>query len=61
MIDPHVHCRDGSQAYKETIAHVFEIADKQGVKQIFDMPLKKLFKMPACPCVRVIILAGELL
>jgi len=38
MIDPHVHCRDGKQAYKETIKHVFEIAQKQGVRKIFDMP-----------------------
>ena len=38
MIDPHVHCRDGKQAYKETIKHVFEIAEKQGVEKIFDMP-----------------------
>jgi len=38
MIDPHVHCRDGKQAYKETIKHTFEIAEKQGVKRIFDMP-----------------------
>ncbi len=38
MIDPHVHCRDGTQSYKETIAHVFEICDEQGVKKIFDMP-----------------------
>ncbi len=38
MIDPHVHCRDGKQAYKETIAHVFEIAREQGVEKIFDMP-----------------------
>lgn len=38
MIDPHVHCRDGKQAYKETIKHVFEIAKKQGVEKIFDMP-----------------------
>ncbi|MBN1160223.1 MAG: dihydroorotase [Candidatus Diapherotrites archaeon] len=37
-IDPHVHCRDGAQNYKETIKHVFEIADKQGVDKIFDMP-----------------------
>lgn len=37
-IDPHVHCRDGQQAYKETIAHVFEIAESQGVDIIFDMP-----------------------
>lgn len=38
MIDPHVHCRDGKQSYKETIAHAFEIAEKQGVSKIFDMP-----------------------
>ncbi|MBU1975802.1 MAG: dihydroorotase [Nanoarchaeota archaeon] len=38
MIDPHVHCRDGNQSYKETIAHVFQIADSQGVTKIFDMP-----------------------
>jgi len=37
-IDPHVHCRDGGQAYKETIAHVFQIAEQQGVTHIFDMP-----------------------
>ncbi|MBI4441316.1 dihydroorotase [Candidatus Woesearchaeota archaeon] len=38
MIDPHVHCRDGRQAYKDTIEHVFAVADSQGVKKIFDMP-----------------------
>ena len=38
MIDPHVHCRDGKQRYKETIEHVFEIAERQGVEKIFDMP-----------------------
>jgi len=38
MIDPHVHCRDGRQSYKETIEHVFDVADNQGVKKIFDMP-----------------------
>jgi len=38
MIDPHVHCRDGTQSHKETIAHVFKICDEQGVKKIFDMP-----------------------
>ncbi len=37
-IDPHVHCRDGNQDYKETIAHVFKIAEQQGVTHIFDMP-----------------------
>lgn len=37
-IDPHVHCRDGKQSYKETIAHAFAVADAQGVQKIFDMP-----------------------
>lgn len=37
-IDPHVHCRDGSQSYKEIIAHAFQVADAQGVRKIFDMP-----------------------
>ncbi len=38
MIDPHVHCRDGNQAYKETIAHVLELAKEQGIEKVFDMP-----------------------
>lgn len=38
MIDPHVHCRDGKQAYKETIGNVFEIAKRNGIEKIFDMP-----------------------
>lgn len=38
IIDPHVHCRDGRQSYKETIAHVFHLADNQDVGMIFDMP-----------------------
>ncbi len=37
-IDPHVHCRDGKQAYKDTIAHVLDLAEKQGVYRIHDMP-----------------------
>jgi len=37
-IDPHVHCRDGKQSYKETIKHTFQVADAQGIKKIFDMP-----------------------
>ncbi len=37
-IDPHVHCRDGLESYKETIAHVFQLCDRQGVDVIFDMP-----------------------
>jgi len=37
-IDPHVHFRDGRQAYKETIAHGLALAEQQGVYQVFDMP-----------------------
>ncbi len=37
-IDSHVHCRDGKQAYKETIKHALEVAEKAGVDAIFDMP-----------------------
>jgi dihydroorotase len=37
-IDPHVHCRDGRQSYKETIEHVFRLCDSQGIDVIFDMP-----------------------
>lgn len=37
-IDPHVHCKDGKEAYKETIVHVFKVANEQGVEVIFDMP-----------------------
>lgn len=38
MIDPHVHCRDDRQSYKDTIRHVFELAGEQGVDKVFDMP-----------------------
>ncbi len=37
-IDPHVHCRDGRQAHKETIAHVLRLCDAQGVDVVCDMP-----------------------
>lgn len=37
-IDPHVHFRDGRQAYKETIAHGLELAYSQRVEAVFDMP-----------------------
>ena len=37
-IDPHVHCRDGRQSYKETIEHVFRLCDQNGIDVIFDMP-----------------------
>ena len=40
-VDPHVHCRDGEQAYKTTIKEVFLLADEQGVQKIFDMPNTK--------------------
>jgi len=38
FIDPHVHCRDWEQSYKATIRSVTDIARKQGVVAIFDMP-----------------------
>jgi dihydroorotase len=37
-IDPHVHCRDGKQAYKETIEHALSVAELAGFSAIFDMP-----------------------
>lgn len=37
-IDPHVHCRDGNERHKETIAHVLDLCDEQGVDIVFDMP-----------------------
>ena len=37
-IDPHVHCRDGKQKYKETIEHVFKLCDQAGIDVICDMP-----------------------
>jgi dihydroorotase len=37
-IDPHVHCRDGRQKYKETIEHVLRLCDRQGIDIVFDMP-----------------------
>lgn len=38
MIDPHVHCRDWGQSYKETIEHALHVAEKIGLSGIFDMP-----------------------
>jgi len=38
MIDPHVHCRDWSQSYKETIRHALLVAGRIGLSGIFDMP-----------------------
>jgi dihydroorotase len=38
MIDPHVHFRDFEQTYKETIKHGLELAEKQGIEKVFDMP-----------------------
>ncbi|MGM5484032.1 MAG: dihydroorotase [Nanobdellota archaeon] len=37
-IDPHVHFRDESQSYKETIKHGLELASKQDIEIVFDMP-----------------------
>ncbi len=38
MIDPHVHCRDWQQSYKETIEHALRVAERAGLQAIFDMP-----------------------
>jgi len=38
FIDPHVHCRDGAQAYKETVKHALKVAEKAGFTAVFDMP-----------------------
>lgn len=38
MIDPHVHCRDWGQSYKETIEHALLVAEKACLSGIFDMP-----------------------
>jgi dihydroorotase len=38
MIDPHVHCRDWGQDYKETIEHALSVAERIGLSGIFDMP-----------------------
>ena len=38
FIDPHVHCRDGNESYKETIAHALSVAERAGFTAIFDMP-----------------------
>lgn len=38
MIDPHVHCRDWGQSYKETIEHALLVAEKISLSGIFDMP-----------------------
>lgn len=37
-IDPHVHCRDWNEAHKATLKSVMDLARKQGVRAIFDMP-----------------------
>ena len=37
-IDPHVHCRDGKEAYKTTIREVSELAKEQDIVAILDMP-----------------------
>lgn len=37
-VDPHVHCRDEEQANKATIRSVSELARRQGIQAIFDMP-----------------------
>ena len=34
FIDPHVHCRDGNQSYKETIKHALSVAYRVGMSAI---------------------------
>ena len=38
IIDAHVHLRDFSQSYKETVRHGLEVARDSGVSAVFDMP-----------------------
>lgn len=38
FIDPHVHCRDWLEYYKETVPHALKVAESQGIGAIFDMP-----------------------
>ena len=38
FIDPHVHCRDEEESYKETIAHALSVAERGGFTAIFDIP-----------------------
>jgi dihydroorotase len=38
MIDPHVHCRDWRQDYKETIEHALSVAERIALSGVFDMP-----------------------
>lgn len=40
-IDPHVHCRDWNEEYKDTIEHTLRVAEKSGLTAIFDMPNTK--------------------
>lgn len=38
ILDPHVHLRDWSQSYKESIYHAFVIAGRLGVRGLIEMP-----------------------
>lgn len=38
LIDPHVHLRDWSQAYKETLEHGLDVAWRCGLSAVFEMP-----------------------
>lgn len=38
MIDPHVHLRDWSQSYKETLEHGLSVAYRAGLDGVFEMP-----------------------
>lgn len=41
VIDPHVHFRDGKEAYKETIRHGIHVASRAGIVAVGDMPNTK--------------------
>ena len=38
IFDPHVHLRDWSQSYKESIYHAFCVAGKFGIRALIEMP-----------------------
>ena len=38
ILDPHVHLRDWSQSYKETVYHAFNLASRLGIAGLIEMP-----------------------
>lgn len=49
MIDPHVHCRDWNQSYKETIRHFFEKKEKGRVDPTGFEPVTSRIQEPTVP------------